>query len=120
MSYRWELSNTAKAAVEAQLAWYESDTRHGGAEFGDRWIESLERALSKLAEAPLRHGMAPENGRWNAHLQLRQMLFRPWKTCIGWRVLYTIDEDAKLVSVLQIQHERRRWLFEAEDEDQST
>jgi hypothetical protein len=67
----------AKAAVEAQLAWYESDDRLGGAELGDKWIERLERALSKLADAPHRHGMAPENGRWNAHIELRQMLFRP-------------------------------------------
>ena len=120
MSFRWELSDEAEIAVEEQLACYESDEKHGGAQLGDRWLESLEQALSKLAGAPFRHGMAPENERWNPEVKIRQMLFRPWKTGIGWRVLYTIDEDDTLVSVLQIRHERRRWLFEVEDEDQST
>ena len=40
------------------------------------------------------------------------MLFRPWKKGVGWRVLYTIDEDHRLVFVFQVHHERRRWLFE--------
>lgn len=120
MSYRWELSDDAEIAVEQQLSWYEADEKHGGTKLGDRWIESLEQALSRLAKAPFRHGLAPENERWKPQLQIRQMLFRPWKTGVGWRVLYTIDENDSLVSVLQIRHERRRWLFEVEDEDQST
>ncbi len=116
MSYLWELSKPAKAAVERQLEWYESDQAHGGTELGDRWLASLERALEKLAIAPHHHGIAPENRRWNPQLEIRQMLLRPWKSGVGWRVIYTIDEDASLVSVLQIRHEHRRWLFERDDD----
>jgi hypothetical protein len=32
-------------------------------------------------------------------------------------VLYTIDERKNLVTVLQIRHEHRRRMFEAEDEE---
>jgi hypothetical protein len=32
-------------------------------------------------------------------------------------VLYTVDEAAKQVTVLQIRHEHRRWMFEAEEAD---
>jgi hypothetical protein len=52
--------------------------------------------------------------------QIRQMLFCPWKSSVGYRMLYTIDEVPKLVMILQIRHEHRRWLFETEKEDQST
>ncbi len=50
--------------------------------------------------------------------ELRQMLFRPWKSGVGWRVLYTIDEKQKLVTVLQIRHERHPHLHDASDEEE--
>ena len=50
--------------------------------------------------------------------ELRQMLFRPWKSGAAWRVLYTIDEKQKLVTVLQIRHERRRHLHDASNEEE--
>jgi plasmid stabilization system protein ParE len=114
MKYRWELSDEAKAAVERQVAWYESDERHGGDELAERWVTALEPELEKLAAEPRRYGMAPENGRWNPIVEIRQMLFRPWKSGVGWRILYTIDEAKRLVTILQIHHEHRRWLFENE------
>jgi plasmid stabilization system protein ParE len=120
MSYQWELFDEATEAIERQMIWYESDERHGGVELADRWIGKLEPALDKMATSPRSHGMAPENGRWHPTLEIRQMLFRPWKTGIGWRVLYTIGESKKVVTVLHILHERRRWMHEAaEDESQS-
>ena len=112
MSYSWELSDKATAAVERQIAWYESDERHGGQELADRWLDRLEKALVKLASAPYGHGMAPENRRWHPTLEIRQALFRPWKTGVGWRILYTINDKARLVTILHVRHERRRWLFE--------
>lgn len=117
MKCRWELSDEAKAAVERQVAWYESDERHGGAELSERWVSVLEPQLEKLAAEPHGYGMAPENGGWNPTVEIRQMLFRPWKSGVGWRVLYTIDEARKLVTILQIRHEHRRWLFEAEGDE---
>lgn len=117
MSYSWELSDKATASVERQIAWYESDIRHGGQELADRWLDRLEKALEKLAEAPYRHGMAPENRRWHPTLEIRQMLFRPWKTGVGWRVLFTVDDRNRVVTILQIRHERRRWLFNEDSDD---
>jgi hypothetical protein len=73
--------------------------------------------LGKLAVVPEQYGMAPENGKWLPHLAIRQMLFRPWKSGVGWRLLYTVDEAAKKVTVLQIRHEHRRWMFEVEEAD---
>lgn len=91
MNREWIVSDTAKADIRNQVIWYESDESHGGDALADRWQEQLELALAKLAAGPERHGMAPENGRWNKSMVIRQMLFRPWKSRAGWRVLYTID-----------------------------
>ncbi len=118
MSYGWELSGKARISVERQIAWYESDERHGGTELADRWLALLEPALEKVAENPKRHGLAPENGKWHPDLEVRQLLFRPWKRKAGWRVLYTIDEKEKKVTVLQVRHEHRPWLFEVEEADE--
>ena len=81
-----------------------------------RWNSGLQTALEKMAQAPHRCGFAPENGKWLPEYEIRQMLFRPWKSGIGWRVLYSIDEEQKLVTVLQVRHEHRRWMFEAASE----
>ena len=80
-----------------------------------RWFDLLHTAFASLATNPHRHSFAPENGTWQPAYALRQMLFRPWKSSAGWRVIYTIDEPAKLVTILQVRHEHRVWLS-AEDE----
>lgn len=117
MSYRWSLSSAADDGVLRQTAWYLTEIPDGGADLARRWNSLLQTALEKLAVAPTRFGFAPENGQWLPELQIRQMLFRPWKSGAGWRVLYTIDERKKLVTVLQIRHEHRLRMFEAEDEE---
>lgn len=112
MSYKLTLSDEARRAIEEQLEWYGAEDAHGGTELASRWLDRLEAAVEKLAASPRRHGLAPENGRWHPELEIRQMLFRPWKSGIGWRVLFLIDEKRRIVTVLQVRHERRRWLFE--------
>jgi len=32
-------------------------------------------------------------------------------------VIYSVDESQKLVTILQIRHERQRWLFEEDSDD---
>lgn len=118
MSYLWNLAVAASRNIEQQMIWYEADEARGGAELANRWNALLGQALVKLAEAPCRHPFAPENGRWMRQHEVRQMRFRPWRSGVGWRVLYTVDEERKLVTVLQVRHEHRRWLHEAEQEDQ--
>lgn len=104
---------SADECVAAQVEWYRSDEKHGGDELALRWFDLLHRALATLSINPQRHGFAPENGKWMQQYEIRQVLFRPWKSGVGWRVIYTIDEAQKLVTILQIRHEHRRWLFEA-------
>lgn len=117
MSYKWSLSGLADAEILRQSKWYLTEAADSGIELASRWNSRLQTALDQLAAAPRRFGFAPENGKWLPQHQIRQMLFRPWNSGVGWRVLYTIDEKAKLVTVLQVRHERRRYLHESEDED---
>lgn len=111
MSWNLRVSSEAEQCIDEQMQWYEIDEKHGGAELANRWLGKLEAALMKLSEHPERHGFAPENGRWHQGLDIRQMRFRPWKTKPGWRVLYVLDERLHTLTVLQVRHERRQWLF---------
>jgi plasmid stabilization system protein ParE len=112
MSHRLYLSREARECIEEQMRGYEAAAEHGGAELADRWLERLEIALAKLSQHPTRHGFAPENGRWQPQLELRQMRLQSWKTGSVWRILFVIDEGAQAVTVIQIRHARRRFLHE--------
>lgn len=114
MNHRWELSDYAKESVNDQILWYEDNVYPGGDELADRWFAELHAAFEVIAKTPLRFGFAPENTKWLPELQIRQMLFRPWKSGVGWRVLFAVDEDAKLVTILQVRHEHRLWMHETE------
>lgn len=111
MSFGLHLSSEAEQTIEDQLLWHESDERNGGSELAVRWLESLESALETLAEHPERHGFAAENGRWHPEFEIRQMRFKPWKTPSAWRVLYGIDPEQMIVTILQVRHEKRPPLF---------
>lgn len=117
MRYRVKQDAAADAAIVAQVDWYRADEGRGGEALAKRWFDALHQALSTLAEAPTQHRFAPENGKWLPAFELRQMRFRPWKSGVGWRVLYTIDEAAKTVIVLQVRHAHRRFLHESAEED---
>jgi plasmid stabilization system protein ParE len=110
--YELRISSEAERCIDEQLLWYEADERNGGADLADRWLDLLEVALESLSRHPERNGFAPENGRWMSAVSIRQMRFQPWKSKSVWRVLYVIDEAAKLVTVLQVRHERRPLLDE--------
>ncbi len=114
MSFELKLSGEASACIVEQMKWFEADESHGGPVLADRWLDRLEASMHKLADNPTRHGFAPENGRWMPHLKLRQMRFRPWKSKSAWRILYVIDETSSIVTVIQIRHSRRPFLFEQE------
>jgi mRNA-degrading endonuclease RelE of RelBE toxin-antitoxin system len=114
MSYRCSLATSAEEDVEEQVIWYEEEDSRGGIELADRWRALFGQAIEKLATAPHRHGLAPENGKWLPHQTVRQMLFRPWKSGVGWRILFSIREDVQIVTVHQVRHERRRYMHEEE------
>mgnify|MGYP001300161423 CR=1 FL=1 len=107
MTHSLRLSSEATQSINEQMIWYESNENNGGPDFADRWLELLEAALISLTRNPLHHGFAPENGRWFPEISIRQLRFKPWKTPSSWRILYTIDEPNKAVTVLQIRHEKR-------------
>ena len=111
-AYELRLSAEAEHCVEYQLQWYEADEANGGAGLADRWLDLLEAAFDALGQHPERHGFAPENGRWMSEVSIRQMRFKPWKTPSAWRILYAIDDQARLVTVLQVRHEKRPLLPE--------
>lgn len=113
MSYEVAVSRAGGSAIAEQVEWYRADEQHGGEELAAKWLAKLEPALASLAVMPRKHGLAPENGRWHPEIEVRQLLFRPWKSGAGWRVLFAIDDSVRVVTVLQVRHGRRRWLFES-------
>ena len=107
MSYHVLYSREAERCLDEQLCWFEEDEDRGGSELADVWLERFVTALEKLHGNPTAQGLAPENGRWQPQIEVRQLRFRPWKSKPGWRVLFSVNEDAQSVTVLQIRHERR-------------
>jgi plasmid stabilization system protein ParE len=112
MHYEMRLASEAERCIEEQLQWYEADPTRGGTELAGHWLNLLEAALTTLSQHPERYGFAPENGRWNPEISIRQLRFKPWKTPSAWRILYVIDDHAKRVTVLQVRHEKRPQLGE--------
>lgn len=112
MSYRVAFLAEAERCIEDQIAWYEEDDKHDGSELADRWLTKLQRSIVELEVRPERFGFAPENGRWQPQLELRQMPFKPWKRKTGWRILFVIDDEESIVTIVQIRHERRPLLGE--------
>lgn len=114
MNHELRLSSEAERCIDDQLPWYEADETNGGVELADRWMDLLEAALDGLGQHPERHGFAPENGRWMPGISIRQMRVKPWKTPSAWKILYVIDDPSKVVTVLQVRHEKRPLLGDDE------
>lgn len=83
MSFLWNLADISGDDVDRQMIWYESDESHGGADLANRWSDLLQSALDRLVLSPNRYGFAPENALWMPQFEIRQMLFRPWKSGVG-------------------------------------
>ncbi len=113
MSYALKYSKTAEDQIEKQQLWYEADEQRGGLELSVRWIHGLFAAVETITAHPQRYPFAPENGRWMKRHSIRQLVYRPWQGKPGWRVLYVIKEKSKVISILDIRHESRRWLHDS-------
>lgn len=107
MSYLLEVSPEALESMDDQMIWYETNVRPGGDELAELWRVRLHEALETLSQDPERHGLAAESGKWHPEIVLRRLLFRPWKSGKGWRVLFWIDEATGRVVVLEVRHESR-------------
>lgn len=75
-------------------------------------MKRLLSELEALAEHPHQYGYAPENGKWHPSIEIRQMVFRPWKTKLSWRILFAINEEKRTVAVYQIRHTSRPFLHD--------
>ncbi|MFN0077738.1 MAG: type II toxin-antitoxin system RelE/ParE family toxin [Prosthecobacter sp.] len=112
MSHGLEVSPEALESMDDQMRWYETNVRPGGDELAELWRARLHESLETLSRHPEWHGLAAESGKWHPEIVLRRMLFRPWKSGKGWRVLFWIDEAAGRVVVLEVRHESRPPLAE--------
>jgi plasmid stabilization system protein ParE len=109
MKFQYSLSSEAFESIEKQQTWLEENA---GDELADFWMVSLKAALEGLALHPEKNGFAPENADWQMEVKIRQKRFRPWKGKPGWRVLYSVDEAAAMVTILQVRHESMPWVEE--------
>jgi ParE toxin of type II toxin-antitoxin system, parDE len=115
MGFLIHATESCQESIDTQLAWYRADESRGGDVLAERWLNALHVELRKISLRLQPYGLAPENGEWLPELQIRQKFFRPWKSGVGWRVLFVIDDDAQIVTILQVRHERRRYMHEAAD-----
>lgn len=106
MSYELSLSAAAKQHIREQRLWYR-DNLEDGLALANRWTRELDAALHQLCRHPERHGLAAADDQIEPGLTLRRMLFRPWTTGRGWKVIFCIDEAAQMATVLHIRHESR-------------
>ena len=104
---RIEIDPRASEDIHQALVWLGEQAPHKVEE----WFDSLESEIYSLETMPERCPLAPENGRWEPELELRQLLFDRYPSIF--RILFTVIGD--VVRILQVRHGARRYLFEAED-----
>lgn len=108
-SYSLQISPEALASMDEQIIWYEQEIPDGET-LADKWLERLTSSLQRILTHPTRYGPAPENTHWQQPFLVRQMVFRPWRSGVGWRVLFSVDEPSSVITILQVRHESRPWL----------
>jgi plasmid stabilization system protein ParE len=113
MNYELALATQARRHIREQRSWYRLNLEDGES-LARRWTRELELALNGLCSQPGRHPPAHAKDQVQPDLVLRRMLFRPWKNGRGWKVIFAIDEVARIVTVLYIRHESRPPLAEEE------
>jgi plasmid stabilization system protein ParE len=107
--YQVVIDPRAEEDIEQALNWLKEQAPHKVEE----WFDSLESEILSLQTIPERCPLAPENGRWEPELEIRQLLFDRYPST--YRILFTIL--GKTVRILQIRHGARRYLFESDQED---
>lgn len=113
MTYVLSAAEDAKQSIKEQVDWYkQSEDRK---ELGEEWLKRFRNALETLKANPLKFGFAPENGQWRVEDEIRQYLFRPWKSKSTWRVLYSVDQKAGTVTLVQVRHSSRPLLSDSTD-----
>lgn len=106
--YRIEIDPRAVEDIENATEWLLEQAPHKVS----AWLEDLETTIATLKTMPHRRSHAPENGRWEADIELRQLLFDAYPS--KYRIIFTIIED-DTVRVLQVRHGSRLFMHESED-----
>jgi len=99
MAYRVELARNAEAELEELYLWVIERAPTQGA----AWFNGLERAILSLEQLPSRFRIAPES--FDRDQPIRVLNYGRGRHV--YRVLFTIDEGAKLVRVLHIRRGAR-------------
>ena len=108
--YLIEIPYKAERSIDEQIDWLFSNPGGDGKRLSEKWSDEFDIVLESLAFHPERNGFAPENGKIFHGVEIRQKRFRPWKGKPGWRVLYMVDDNEGVVTILQIRHERQPWV----------
>ena len=106
--YRIEIDPRATEDIDQVLVWLGEQAPHKVEE----WFDSLVLEIHSLETMPERCPLAPENGRWESELEVRQLLFDRYPSI--YRILFTVIDQT--VRVLQVRHGSRRYLFEDDEE----
>ena len=105
MTYKVVIADEAEAAI-LEAFWYVHERAPMNAA---RWLRDLYRQIDSLERFPESHGRARES----AYLDedLRQLIFK------SHRIIFQVDKDARVVSVLHVRHAKQRTLGEPPEEE---
>jgi plasmid stabilization system protein ParE len=106
MSYDLILSKQFRTQVHQLRAWYHAEI-DDGVQLAHRWTRALDKCLDELCANPKRHGLVASFEQQHLEVPLRRMLFRPWKSKRGWRILFVVDDTTQTIEVLHLRHESR-------------
>ena len=100
MAYRVEIARNAEAELEALYLWVTAR----GPQQGAKWFNGLEQAVLSLDTHPTRCPIAPES--FDPDRPVRVLHFgRKPHVC---RILFTIDEGARVVHVVHVRRGARQ------------
>lgn len=100
MAYRVEIARRAEADLEELYRWVVERAPQRGA----RWFNGLERAVLSLDQHPKRCPVAPES--FDAEDPVRVLTYG--RKPHGYRVFFTVDDDAEIVCVLHVRRGARQ------------
>jgi toxin ParE1/3/4 len=104
MAYRVELTERAARDLECLYQTINAETSARA----HAWFNRLERLILSLEDQPARGSVVPEDARFRHLLHGRKPNV--------YRVIYKIDEQNEVVTVLHVRHGRRDALASSDDE----
>lgn len=110
MSYRIDISSTAKGGADAAFLAYSQFTT---AQKAQDWYQGLFEAIASLKEMPRRCGLARENAFFSQ--EIRQLLYGRGR--FTYRILFTIldDQQSPTVRILHIRNTSQMVVGESEN-----